>query len=289
MIAALLHRETSHDTSNTSTNTNTANNNTSTTTYNTNTITTSTTATTTTTISPTIHKNRILLCAPSNSAVDELLTKLTQNGLPDRFGQLQPVKLIRMGDSTSDCPPHIKELSLEYQTERKIKDSRNWIALQSCCEKIECLYKDIDNLEYALRNKKNNHNNNSNSKYNVSKPSLNSTYQPKVSSTSKTLTTGTTTTTNIKEIETELKQLRNDMYQLKKERNYILSAIDRYRIEIRRNLIYDAEIVVSTLSSSGKQIFLDHIIRDDLRFETALIDEAAQATEPSTLIPLRYL
>lgn len=39
---------------------------------------------------------------------------------------------------------------------------------------------------------------------------------------------------------------------------------------------------------SGKQIFIDHIIRDDLRFETIIIDEAAQATEPSTLIPLRY-
>ncbi len=39
---------------------------------------------------------------------------------------------------------------------------------------------------------------------------------------------------------------------------------------------------------SGKQIFLDHIIRDNLRFESAIIDEAAQATEPSTLIPLRY-
>lgn len=48
-----------------------------------------------------------------------------------------------------------------------------------------------------------------------------------------------------------------------------------------------ADLVAATLSSSGKQQFLDHILLEDLAFDTAIIDEAAQTTEPSTLIPLR--
>ena len=52
---------------------------------------------------------------------------------------------------------------------------------------------------------------------------------------------------------------------------------------------HTADVVAATLSSSGKQQFLDHILLEDLAFDTAIIDEAAQTTEPSTLIPLRYV
>lgn len=190
-------------------------------------------------------QNRILLCAPSNAAVDQLLTRLQEHGLADSTGQTCAVKMVRMGDSPG-CPQHIRELSLEYQTEEKVKRSDHWLHFQSHCGRIELLMKSLRELELSAGHDKN------------------------------VLT------------DKETKTIKNELYSRRRERTYMISAIERYRIEVRRNLIYDAEIVVSTLSSSGKQIFLDHIIRDDLRFETALIDEAAQATEPSCLIPLRY-
>jgi senataxin len=50
----------------------------------------------------------------------------------------------------------------------------------------------------------------------------------------------------------------------------------------------EADIVAGTLSGSGRQQFLDHVVREDVVFDTAIIDEAAQTTEPSTLIPLKF-
>jgi senataxin len=57
---------------------------------------------------------------------------------------------------------------------------------------------------------------------------------------------------------------------------------------LRGSILNEADVVAATLSSSGKQQFLDHILQEELDFDTAIVDEAAQTTEPSTLIPLRY-
>lgn len=39
-------------------------------------------------------------------------------------------------------------------------------------------------------------------------------------------------------------------------------------------------------SGSGKQQFLDHIIKDEIVFDTCIIDEAAQSTEVVNCVPL---
>ena len=66
------------------------------------------------------------------------------------------------------------------------------------------------------------------------------------------------------------------------------TAVERLRSSVRKQLLFEAELVACTLSSSGQQQFLDHILEHDIRFDAAIVDEAAQTTEPSTLIPIRY-
>lgn len=54
--------------------------------------------------------------------------------------------------------------------------------------------------------------------------------------------------------------------------------------EIRQNIIKRAKIICTTLSVAGSQILLS----SGETFDTVIIDEAAQAVEISTLIPLKY-
>ena len=80
-----------------------------------------------------------------------------------------------------------------------------------------------------------------------------------------------------------LDQLRHQSLQLKRL-NLRDSYLDRpysYRTLIETSFIDDAHIVFTTLNSSG------HASLDSSIFDVMVIDEAGQCTEPSTLIPLK--
>ncbi|EGR30545.1 hypothetical protein IMG5_129630 [Ichthyophthirius multifiliis] len=53
---------------------------------------------------------------------------------------------------------------------------------------------------------------------------------------------------------------------------------------IRKKILQEAKIICGTLSSAGSQL----LINSNFYFDTVIIDEAAQAAEISTLIPLQY-
>jgi senataxin len=64
--------------------------------------------------------------------------------------------------------------------------------------------------------------------------------------------------------------------------------LNQRRVAIRKEILESADIVASTLSSSGQSLLVDHISEHKITFDTVIVDEAGQTTEPATLIPLRY-
>jgi AAA domain len=88
--------------------------------------------------------------------------------------------------------------------------------------------------------------------------------------------------------EAKTRDLKRELGTLKRQKLWAEISVEKLRMSIRGTILSEADLVAATLSSSGKQQFLDHILLEDLAFDTAIIDEAAQTTEPSTLIPLRY-
>lgn len=60
-------------------------------------------------------------------------------------------------------------------------------------------------------------------------------------------------------------------------------------LDLRRQLLERADVVCCTLSGAGSQPLLQAVMRlNGFRFDAVIIDEAAQAVEPSSLIPLKY-
>ncbi|KAJ1399465.1 AAA domain-containing protein, partial [Ochromonadaceae sp. CCMP2298] len=58
---------------------------------------------------------------------------------------------------------------------------------------------------------------------------------------------------------------------------------------IRKQLLEAADVVCCTLSGAGSQPLLEMVLHmPDFAFDAVIIDEAAQAVEPSCLIPLKY-
>jgi hypothetical protein len=49
-----------------------------------------------------------------------------------------------------------------------------------------------------------------------------------------------------------------------------------------------SKVVLATLSGCGSGVFEDAVSQARIKFKVVLIDEAAQAVEPSCLIPLRF-
>jgi senataxin len=58
----------------------------------------------------------------------------------------------------------------------------------------------------------------------------------------------------------------------------------------KRNILTNAHVVCTTLNSSGSKSFIDASLRDDSssEYDVVIIDEACQASEPSSLIPFKF-
>ncbi len=72
------------------------------------------------------------------------------------------------------------------------------------------------------------------------------------------------------------------MDRLKDEQKSASRTLDAHRRSTRQKVLLEADVICSTLSGAG------HEIIEQLDFDIIIIDEAAQAIELSTLIPLKY-
>jgi senataxin len=198
-------------------------------------------------------KPKILVCAPSNAAIDEVCKRLL-NGVPSSKGNLLHPTIVRIGIEKS-VNISVKEVSLDSLVEAAVSASSS--------HGVGNDYTRIQAQQAELKDK--------------------------ISAKQNQIQVVHDFDDRKKTLENELHALMSEKVALVKESSRARDAVkdasrhlDGARRAARDSILQDADIICATLSGSGHESLAPHT------FETVIIDEAAQAIEMSCLIPLKY-
>ncbi|KAF0714251.1 Aste57867_3966 [Aphanomyces stellatus] len=209
------------------------------------------------------QSNHILICAPSNGAVDELISRLLADGLVDPTGNKIRVKapsirrqgqmasdfndipephlsIIRLGATAEDAPSNVKDVCLKAVVQRNIKNHPKYVT-----------FSQLDKRENELRGFIR--------KFHAEK-------DPEKKKDKKQMTLW-----------------HRELSEIQGKKRRIQEEVENLREQMTTDLLTQANIIACTLSKCGSGD-LNPIARG---FDAVIIDEAAQAVEVSTLIPLR--
>lgn len=201
-------------------------------------------------------KPRILVCAPSNAAVDELVERILIQGFRDSSGHTYKPNIIRIGAEDVNYSDDTRLVVLDTLVSgyRSLKRTEWEISLESNKKKLQLLENEIVELHRKLR---------------ADEASIEVFGGELISKMEK-----------LEKAETEIRRLLlvENLIERKGSNERIVQE------DLELDFLEHAEMVFTTLSSSGKKV-LSKVRRG---FATVLIDEAAQASEVAALQPLVY-
>lgn len=204
------------------------------------------------------HGEKLLLCAPSNAAVDEVAKRLKE-GVYDSEGKKFTPKVVRIGADTS-VNVSVNDIFLDTLVEKMLAGANGQTTSGEAQSNIAAARTELVALREERDRKREERNG---------------------------VTTGNTAL--MSKLQDELSKLTSRINSLgdkmDRERDKLTQsnrAIDSMKRKARADILGDADVICATLSGSGH----DYLANYD--FETVIIDEAAQSVEISSLIPLKY-
>lgn len=201
---------------------------------------------------------KLLVCAPSNAAVDELVMRL-KAGVRTVHGEDRKVSIVRLGRSDA-INSTVKDVTLEELVNAKLNLASNkktstgedinslMMAHKAACEEINALRSRLDEMKAQ----------------------------------------GKSATTDqdhdFEVLKRKRQQLSNNIDTARDNGNIASRDAEINRRQIQQGVLGGAHVICATLSGSGHDMFQNL----NIEFETVIIDEAAQSIELSALIPLKY-
>lgn len=201
------------------------------------------------------NQRRIMICAPSNAAVDELVLRL-KDGIRGYDGKLFNPSVVRLG-RTDAINSNVREFTLEELVERKLEEYDS----ERQNHKYDGELRKTQNEQLAKRDELRKR------QADAEKATEKEELQVKIIALTK-----------------KIKETGHRLDQQREEGKVNTRRRDIERIRFQNAILQSAHVVCSTLSGSSHNVLL----RLQMYFETIVIDEAAQAVELSTLIPLKY-
>lgn len=204
----------------------------------------------------TANSKKLLICAPSNAAVDELVMRVKQ-GVKTLNGRQHGISVVRVG-RTDAVNANVMDVTLDELVTHRLAgalgrnkgedSSKYYEEHKQTCNKLNDVRAQLD----ALR------------------------------------ASGQEVPAELEREFTLLKQKKTQLslaIDSARDKNVIAMRDAEFaRRKAQQQIISEAHIICATLSGSGHELFSTL----NVEFETVIIDEAAQSIELSALIPLKY-
>ena len=199
---------------------------------------------------------KILVCAPSNAAVDELVMRFKQ-GVKLTNGSTEKLNVVRLGRSEA-INAQVKDVTLEELVNAKL----NMVAPKNPSEDVHPVmmeHKATSEALIELRNRMD-------------------------SIRTKGEIPSQTDENAFDGLKRKKAALGNKIDLMREKQSTASRDAELNRKRIQQEILDCAHVLCATLSGSGHEIFQGL----NVEFETVIIDEAAQSIELSALIPLKY-
>jgi ATP-dependent RNA/DNA helicase, senataxin len=193
---------------------------------------------------------KMLICAPSNAAIDEVAQRL-KLGVRNGSGSVIIPNIVRIGHDEK-MHPSIKDVSLDELVSAKLSKDPKAMDLSGFREALKEIKNKIQARGDELHGLEGN-------------PSRAAVLEQEISS-----------------LKNERAKLGRKLDEAKDTNININRNRDSNLRKWEHQVLRDADIICTTLSGSGHNSLVPFV------FETVIIDEAAQSIELSSLIPLKY-
>ncbi|OLY81811.1 Helicase sen1 [Smittium mucronatum] len=228
-------------------------------------------------------KGKILVCAPSNAAVDEIVQRLKE-GVYDKNGKIFVPEIVRIGQG-ENINSSVRDLSLDQLVEDQLLKANSLIdsnvssSVNSTDPAIlaitaQKVFNSSMNSQKLLRKQLDSINDEREKARLIEVSAIKNDESKVLLEIQKKISVLTRAKNTLSR---QLNEKRNQSFQYSKN-------LDSVRRSVKNQIISKAQIICSTLSGSGHEILASMA----KFFETVIIDEAAQSIELSSIIPLKY-
>ena len=197
---------------------------------------------------------KILICAPSNAAVDELVLRL-RNGVKNSKGEHMDLKVVRLGRSDA-INAAVRDLTLEELVDKELQSKQQEDVIIDPGIRAEHTKKVKERDQIKTR---------------LSTESLSSKEIDKLE-------------TRLREVNKERSDLAKKLDEQRERASIAYRSREIGRRTIQTKILDDAQVLCATLSGSAHEL----ISSLSVKFDQVIIDEACQCLELSAIIPLRY-
>ncbi|KAI9467742.1 AAA domain-containing protein, partial [Coemansia mojavensis] len=197
--------------------------------------------------------NKLLICAPSNAAVDEIVKRL-KCGIRDNQGCTYFPRVVRVGQA-ENISSTVRDTTLDFLTDQAMNPKHEY-------NKISKAQKRLDEANAELR-ELDNQRQDIDPSNTAAQMEIRAKYQ------------------RIIEIKRSTVQSLDQQRARSREAN---KAMDQARHNVRMQILQRTDVLCCTLSGSGHELLTSL----KCTFDTVIIDEAAQSIELACLIPLKY-